>query len=104
MLDRQCIQCHGPGGDPQAAKFDLTAAKSYEALTGYGKPSLVDHVLERYIQSFSVEGAGTAATSPLLAKLTTPEGHYGARLAPEDFERLVTWMDTCAPAGWLVQP
>lgn len=33
VLQRHCVECHRPGGkDPQ---YELTAEKSYDALTGY---------------------------------------------------------------------
>jgi catechol 2,3-dioxygenase-like lactoylglutathione lyase family enzyme len=97
VLERHCVRCHNPkSDDPRSARFDLTAAKAYGSLTGYGKPSLAEHALARNRQGFSVEGAGAAATSPLLARLTDPKGHYDLKLDAEGLERLLTWMDTYA--------
>jgi len=90
VLEKQCVACHRPGGED--ADFDLTAARSYDSLVDYGKPSLREHVLSRYNEGRSIAGAGAAATSPLLKLLDA--GHYDARLSAEDRDRLTTWMDT----------
>jgi hypothetical protein len=92
VLERSCVNCHGPG--KQAAQIDLTAGAAYETLVGYGHPSLREHVQTRYRDGFSIAGQGAAATSPLLALLR--KGHEGVRLSVADYERLVTWMDTYA--------
>jgi hypothetical protein len=95
VLDQHCVRCHKPGSaDAAAAKFDLTPAKSYEALMAYGKPSLADHVKARYGEGRSLAGAGAAKTSKLLALLRDGQGHHDVRLDPDSFTRLVTWMDT----------
>jgi hypothetical protein len=94
VLERRCVSCHAPGGaDPAAARVDLTAAKSYDCLVAYGRPSLQEHVLARYRQGFSIEGAGAAAESPLLALLAGAKPHHGVALDARDLERLVTWLD-----------
>ena len=90
VLERQCVSCHKPGGkDP---KFDFTAAKSYDALVGYGKPSLREHVQARYGEGRSIAGAGAAATNALWPLLDA--GHYDVRLTDDDRRRLFVWMDT----------
>ncbi len=95
VLERRCVSCHAPGsGDPAAARVDLTAAKSYHTLIAYGRLSLQEHVRTRYSQGFSVEGAGAAAESPLLALLAAPGGHHDVALAPAERERLIVWIDT----------
>ncbi|HOZ48153.1 MAG TPA: discoidin domain-containing protein [Candidatus Hydrogenedentes bacterium] len=95
VLNDRCIRCHAPDArGPDAAKLDLTEAKAYDSLVDYGSPSLRQHVQGQYAQGFSTEGRCAAQTSPLLALLTAPEGHYGERLDPQDQERLVTWIDT----------
>ncbi len=97
VLDRHCVACHQPKGkDPRAAKLDLTASKAYASLSSFGKPSLRDHIVGRYRQGYSTEGACAASRSPILAKLTSPKGHHDVKLDPESLERLVTWMDTYA--------
>lgn len=90
VLEEHCVACHKPGAE--GAAFDLTAARSYEALVGFGKPSLRDHVVARYNQGRSQAGAGAAQESPLRKLLD--KGHYQVRLRPADWERLLTWMDT----------
>ena len=105
-------------------KLDLTPARSYNALVNYaaapipkmfvwtrgpggapgrnGQPyvgvpqtsslSLSAHVRRRYGESRSAVGACAAAQSPILVRLR--KGHHDVKLAPGDFERLITWMDT----------
>ena len=97
VLDRQCVSCHAPGTkDAKAARFDLTTAKSYESLVGYGKPSLAEQIQHGYRQGFSKPGEGVAATSALLALLSNPEGHYQIKLDARALERFTLWMDTYA--------
>jgi cytochrome c553 len=92
VLDRHCGSCHKPGGE--GAKFDLAAAKSYETLVGYGRPSLREHVSARYFEGRSKPGEGASQTSPLTALLK--KGHYDVKLDAEAWERLFVWMDTYA--------
>ena len=47
-------------------------------------------------KDWSVVGDGPARNSKLLDLLTRGEGHHGARLSGEDFQRFVVWMDTYA--------
>ncbi len=90
VLDRQCVSCHRPGGkDP---KFDLTPAKSYNAMVSYGSPSLKDTVVARYREQRSTAGQCEARINPVLKLLKA--GHYDVRLSPDDLAALVTWMDT----------
>jgi mono/diheme cytochrome c family protein len=97
VLDQQCVSCHAPGAkDARAAQFDLTAAKSYDSLVRYGKPSLLDQVQHGYRQGFSKPGEGPAATSALLALLSAPKGHYHVKLDASALERFAVWMDTSA--------
>jgi hypothetical protein len=49
-----------------------------------------------YRQGFSKPGEGLAATSPLLALLSKPEGHYQVKLDAQTRERFAVWMDTYA--------
>lgn len=94
VLDRHCVQCHsGAGEEAKARAFDLTASNAYESLVRYGKPSLHDHVMTRYRQGRSVEGACPAGQSVLLAKITDPNGHYDVKLDDESLRRLIVWMD-----------
>ena len=62
----------------------------------YGKPSLQDQVQLGYHQGFSKPGEGLAASSALLALLSSPEGHYQFKLDPSARERFTVWMDTYA--------
>ncbi|MHB8866878.1 MAG: HzsA-related protein, partial [Pirellulaceae bacterium] len=90
VLDRQCVHCHKPGTD--GADFDLTAARSYEAMVGFGAPSLKDLVIQRYHEQRSVAGQCEASMNPVLKLLR--QGHYDVSLNADDWSRLITWMDT----------
>ncbi len=92
VLETHCVTCHQPDGEDPT--FDLTAAKSYDALVSYGIPSLRDHIGASYAAGRSIAGAGPAHTSALLRLLE--EGHYDVQLTESDRQRLITWMDTYA--------
>lgn len=92
VLEKNCVSCHKPGGED--ADFELTAGKSYHALTTYGKPSLADHVNQRAREGRSTAGACVARESALLKLLDA--GHHGVKLSAEDRRRLITWMDVYA--------
>jgi hypothetical protein len=97
VLDRHCVECHNADAPDEKAKLvDLTDAKAYDSLVSYGTPSLHDHVLARYRQGRSVEGACAAHQSKLLELLTDADGHYDIKLSSQDRERLIVWMDTYA--------
>jgi hypothetical protein len=94
VLDRLCVECHRPGStDAQAAKLDLTPAKSYQALISFGGEDLKKKAFER---DRSLVGQGTCATSKLWALLIEGEGHKGVKLDQDSRARLTTWMDTYA--------
>jgi mono/diheme cytochrome c family protein len=89
VLDRQCVSCHQPG--KEGAKWDLTPGKSHETLTSYGTPSLRDRVTQDYKEGRSVAGRCAARTSPLWPVIDA--NHYDVKIAGEDRQRLITWMD-----------
>jgi hypothetical protein len=89
-MEKHCTGCHEPGAD--GSQFDLTPEKSYNSLTNYGEPSLKTHVMTRYRQGFSTAGACAAKMNPLIKLID--EGHYDVKLAADDWNRLITWMDT----------
>ncbi len=94
VLERLCVRCHRPDGDdPQAARFDLTAANSYQSLISYGDKDLHSLAFEK---DRSLVGDCPARKSKLLALLTEGKGHEGVRLDADSYRRLVTWMDTYA--------
>jgi len=93
VLDKHCVGCHSPKGKPEAvAKLDLSPAKSYAALSSWGKPSLKDHVMRHYLLGHSEIGACAASNSAVLAHLA--RGHSKVELSAEDRRRLIVWMDT----------
>jgi hypothetical protein len=105
VLDRHCVSCHSPASkDVKAARFDLTPAKSYEALVSFGRPSLRDQVWQGYRRGNSLEGDGLARRSAALALLTQPGGHEGLKLEGESLERLIIWMDTYAQKAGVFSP
>jgi hypothetical protein len=90
VLERHCVACHRPG--TSGAKFDLRGDHSYQAMVGYGSPSLKDLVIQRYHEQRSTAGQCEARMNPMLKLLA--RGHYGVKLSADDLARLVTWMDT----------
>lgn len=90
VLQQHCVECHQPG--TKGAQFDLTPAKSYEAMVNYGTPSLKTHVVTFHRQGRSAPGVGAARDNPLVHLLQ--RGHYEVALGTDDWSRLVTWMDT----------
>ena len=90
LLKQHCVECHSPGSEGE--KFDLSQAKSYDTLLGYGKPSLRDHVLARYNEGRSQAGACAASSNPLLKLIE--QGHYEVQLDDDARQRFYTWMDT----------
>ena len=97
VLDAKCVSCHNPKAkDEKGRKFDLTHPKAYASLSGYGKPSLQQHVHVDYRGGASIEGNCAAANSAVLATLYGPKGHYKVKLTGEDRRRLIVWMDAYA--------
>ncbi len=95
VLDVKCVRCHCPESEyKRGIEFDLKPEHAWETLCNYGKPSLAENVRGAYALGHSVEGTGAAITSPLLALLTAPGGHYNAVLTPEEIERFTVWLDT----------
>ena len=90
VLGRLCVDCHQPG--KEGAAFDLTADRSYDAIVNYGTRSLKAHVVTRHRQGRSVPGACAAQKNEMLAILRN--GHYDVDPNDEDWQRLITWMDT----------
>ena len=93
VLDARCGGCHGDAA-PNAPAPKLGPAHAYDALVGYGKPSLRDTVLAAYRAGVSTPRQGPSLTSPVLALLESPQGHHGVKLTGEEHNRLVTWLDT----------
>jgi hypothetical protein len=90
VLDQHCVSCHSVEGE--ASDCDLTAESSYDTLVSFGKPSLAEHVMARYLEGSSQPGACSSRVNSLWQLLD--QGHYGVKLENEDRERIITWMDT----------
>jgi len=103
VLDTHCVKCHNPQGKAEAVKkLDLTPAQSYAALIKACSPNLADLARRDYGGGYSRVAAGIAASSPILAMLR--KGHNDLKLAPDDFARLITWMDTYAQTQGFFSP
>ena len=86
VLEKYCVSCHK----------EMSGPKSYDVLVNYGKPSLADHVKQRWNEGRSVANAGASMSSPLLSYLDKDKTHGAIKLDADAYERLVTWMDTYA--------
>ncbi|HIQ21969.1 MAG TPA: hypothetical protein EYH34_12160 [Planctomycetes bacterium] len=102
VLDAHCVRCHRPEADTDGRHVDLTPQQAYDTLVDYGRPSLRDHVWSHHRRGFSTPGAGAAQTSQLLGLLK--KGHYQVQLRRDDWERLITWMDTYAQKSGSFSP
>jgi len=94
VLEKHCVSCHKPGyKDAKAARFDLTPARSYNALIHYAGKDLHNLAFER---DFSAAGESPSLNSKLMPLLTDEKGHEGVKLDAESIRRLAVWMDTYA--------
>jgi hypothetical protein len=94
VLAESCVSCHRPGGeDPEAAKLDLTTARSYESLVHFADKDLHRLAFER---DRSLVGDMPARRSKLLELLTAADGHAGVELDRPSLQRLIVWMDLYA--------
>jgi hypothetical protein len=92
VLDRHCVSCHDEnrakgapnlGREPIASKFYA----SYHSLIPFAFTSYGDNYRTR-------PGEFGARASKLIAMLD--KGHHDVKLSPEDFHRLVLWLDCCS--------
>ena len=125
VLDKYCVSCHdGSATEDAAVPCDLRAEQSVVWAYRHGNPELVrfeDAPIEALTRKYSglfspsyvalrkqirVGGLESdlhllspmefhADTSRLVQLLS--KGHHGVRLAPEAWDRLVTWIDLNAP-------
>jgi hypothetical protein len=102
VLDRRCVSCHSP--EKPEGKVVLTGqpqgryTASYNALAPRvpysdwaGKPGDFRLVNSEPTTQPGFFGARGSSLTKLLR-----QGHYDVQLTPEEYERLVTWMDTNA--------
>lgn len=99
VLDRHCVRCHS--GEQPAAKLNLTGApkghytESYAALaprTAYTAWGLPGDFRQSNAEPVTQPDHFGARKSKLVAMLD--QGHHKVQLGPEDWDRLVTWIDT----------
>jgi hypothetical protein len=94
VLDQSCVSCHRPGSDEaKAAKLDLTPAKAYDSLIGFGQSDLRKLAFER---DRSIPGECTARKSKLLAVLKDEKRHANVHVDKASLDRLIIWMDLYA--------
>jgi len=102
VLDKHCVRCHNPekkdGGIALTGQPDGRYTVSYNVLAPRvpysawgGKPGDFRQVNSEPMTQPDFFGARASTLTQLLRK-----GHYDVRLSPEDWERLITWMDTNA--------
>jgi formylglycine-generating enzyme required for sulfatase activity len=106
VLDAYCIRCHnGRPLDNGQKTFDLTARPAEDVPSAFQMhftPSYVE--LHRFVHTPTLESDAHllpprdfhADTSKLVQILR--DDHYGVRLSPEAWDRLITWIDLNAPA------
>jgi hypothetical protein len=93
VLDRHCIRCHGL--EKTAGKLDLTGtleggySRSHNALVG--RPGLVT-IAYRNKETVASKPDDYFAHAGKLAPMLL-KGHKGVKLSPEEFGRIVNWLD-----------
>jgi hypothetical protein len=114
VLDKHCVRCHS--GDKPKGNLDLTGEmtehfnRSYENLL---RKSLVNFIQEWTSPEPDKSGPSYASNGSMLNSEAVPpytygshksrlievlrKGHHDVALAPEEFIRLVTWVDANAP-------
>lgn len=92
VLDRHCVACHpGDAASPVAASLDLRPEAAWRALIAYADNDLGQLVFER---DASLVGDNPARQSKLLRYLKDDPTHQDLPLTADDWQRIVTWMDT----------
>jgi len=106
VLDAYCIRCHDGralGGGQRT--LDLTARPSQRVPSAFQMHFTPSYTaLRRFVHTPTLESDAHmlsprdfhADTSKLIQILR--DGHYGVRLDPEAWDRLITWIDLNAPA------
>ena len=101
VLDRHCAKCHAcpepKGGVDLSADYTNLFNVAYETLTGKG--------LVRYVCDYTVDSLptrppkyyGSHASRVVQVLLTTHKKEGRVNMPPEDFRRLVTWIDCNCP-------
>ena len=97
VLDRQCIACHK--AEKPEGKVVLTGepagtfSRSYNALMPFVARTAWGNPANNYEPLTAPDRFGARA-SKLVGLLD--RGHYGVSLSPEDWDRIVTWIDANA--------
>jgi hypothetical protein len=100
VLNKHCVKCHNGKADPNAKgkKPNFTQSRpAYDALMAFKsakKQSLAHLVKRQNHDTVSLPNKSIAQQSALLAHLRG--SHKKVKLSPEQWERLLTWMDTYA--------
>ena len=100
VLDARCVSCHA-GPDP-AGRLDLSGDKTrffnmaFDQLTLKGLVSTINCNNGYEANILQIEPYAFGSHRSRLIEVLDA-GHYGVSLAPEEFERLVTWIDLNGP-------
>ena len=101
VLNRHCAECHGgpepKGGTDLSPEYTSLFNVAYETLTG---KELVKFVSDYSCASLPTRGPkyyGSHASKAIEAILTSHREEGRVRMPPEDFRRLVTWIDCNCP-------
>ena len=106
VWDRHCIQCHS-GNNPKAG-LDLSGKLTTHFNQSY--ENLIDRELVSFIQEFvgPQKGGGSMSNIPAKPPKSTGShasmvveelktGHHGVKLSPEEWIKVVTWIDSNNP-------
>ena len=103
VLDAKCVGCHNGDTQLKNAIGDPIPNFAYNPKLGWGKFSESYLALHPYVRRNGPEGdyhvlnplEFHASTSDLYQILK--KGHHGVTLTPEEWDRLITWMDLNVP-------
>lgn len=94
VLDRSCVQCHQPDSKHwRAHQLDLTDESAYQSLLTFADKDLHKLAFEK---DASVVNDCPARKSRLIQVLQESRQHKDLHLSQNDYDRLITWMDTYA--------
>jgi len=103
VLDRHCVSCHGPGGDPPRLDREIAHWRSsnwIKSVTPYYTSYLSlapKYTFSNYPGSpmETLPGQFGARASGLYKLLV--EGHYDVKLTRDEMHRITVWLDSASP-------
>lgn len=103
VLDRKCVGCHNGSTTAKNALGDPIPNFAYNPKLGWNKLSESYLALHPYVRRNGPEGDYHVLT-PLEFHVSTSDlyqilkkGHHGVVLTPEEWDRLITWVDLNVP-------